>query len=143
MADILQDGDYTVEVSLKGGSGKASVNSPARLSVADGKMQAKIEWSSPNYDYMEIDGKGYYPVNDGGNSAFVIDVAALDCDIDVLAETIAMSEPHMIEYTLYFDSESAEKDGISPVFIGSLAAAAVIIISAAILIRKRKKDDEK
>ena len=53
------DGTYTCDVTLEGGSGRATVESPAALTVADGKMTATIVWSSPNYDYMIVDGEKY------------------------------------------------------------------------------------
>ena len=64
------DGSYTCEVTLEGGSGRATVDSPAALTVADGKMTATIVWSSPNYDYMIVDGEKYLPTNTEGNSTF-------------------------------------------------------------------------
>ena len=100
------DGTYTCEVTLEGGSGRATVESPAALTVADGKMTAAIVWSSPNYDYMLVDGEKYLPTNTDGNSTFEIPVAALDTALDVTADTVAMSTPHEIEYTLTFDSAS-------------------------------------
>ena len=100
------DGTYTCEVTLEGGSGRATVDSPAALTVADGKMTAAIVWSSPNYDYMLVDGEKYLPTNTEGNSTFEIPVAALDTALDVIADTVAMSTPHEIEYTLTFDSAS-------------------------------------
>lgn len=100
------DGTYTCNVMLEGGSGRATVESPAALTVADGKMTAAIVWSSPNYDYMLVDGEKYLPTNTEGNSAFEIPVAALDTALDVTADTVAMSTPHEIEYTLTFDSAS-------------------------------------
>ena len=100
------DGTYTCEVTLEGGSGRATVESPAALTVADGKMTATIVWSSPNYDYMIVDGEKYLPTNTDGNSTFEIPVAALDTALDVTADTVAMSTPHEIEYTLTFDSAS-------------------------------------
>ena len=100
------DGTYTCEVTLEGGSGRATVESPAALTVADGKMTATIVWSSPNYDYMLVDGEKYLPTNTEGNSTFEIPVAALDTALDVTADTVAMSTPHEIEYTLTFDSAS-------------------------------------
>ena len=96
------DGSYTCEVTLEGGSGRATVESPAALTVADGKMTAVIVWSSPNYDYMIVDGEKYLPTNTEGNSTFEIPVAALDTALDVTADTVAMSTPHEIEYTLTF-----------------------------------------
>ena len=100
------DGSYTCEVTLEGGSGRATVDSPAALTVADGKMTATIVWSSPNYDYMIVDGEKYLPTNTEGNSTFEIPVSALDTALDVTADTVAMSTPHEIEYTLTFDSAS-------------------------------------
>jgi heme-binding NEAT domain protein len=100
------DGTYTCDVTLEGGSGRATVESPAALTVADGKMTATIVWSSPDYDYMLMDGEKYLPTNTEGNSTFEIPVAALDTALDVTADTVAMSTPHEIEYTLTFDSAS-------------------------------------
>ena len=100
------DGTYTCDVTLEGGSGRATVDSPAALTVADGKMTATIVWSSPNYDYMIVEGEKYLPTNTEGNSTFEIPVAALDTALDVTADTVAMSQPHEIEYTLTFDSAS-------------------------------------
>ena len=99
------DGSYTCEVTLEGGSGRATVDSPAALTVADGKMTATIVWSSPNYDYMIVDGEKYLPTNTEGNSTFEIPVAALGTPLAVTADTVAMSTPHEIEYTLTFTLE--------------------------------------
>ena len=102
MKEALADGAYTCDVTLEGGSGRATVESPAALTVADGRMTATIVWSSPNYDYMLVDGEKYLPTNTEGNSTFEIPVAALDTPLDVVGDTIAMSTPHEIEYTLTF-----------------------------------------
>ena len=102
----LEDGTYTAEVTLEGGSGRASIESPSTLTVKDGKVTASIVWSSPNYDYMLVNDEKYLPVNTEGNSAFEIPVAAFDTALDVIADTVAMSKPHEIEYTLTFDSST-------------------------------------
>ena len=101
-AETPADGEYNVNVVLEGGSGRATVDSPAALTVVDGKMTATIVWSSPNYDYMILDGEKYLPTNTEGNSTFVIPVAALGTPLSVTADTVAMSTPHEIEYTLTF-----------------------------------------
>jgi len=103
-AAVPADGSYTCAVTMEGGSGRATVESPAALTVADGTMTAVIVWSSPNYDYMLIDGEKYLPTNTEGNSTFEIPVAALDTALAVTADTVAMSTPHEIDYTLTFDS---------------------------------------
>ena len=98
----LPDGEYEIEVQLTGGSGRASVTSPAILQVQDEKAVIEIEWSSPNYDYMTMDGETYLPVNTEGNSVFELPVTAFDKEVPVTADTTAMSVPHEIEYTLSF-----------------------------------------
>ena len=101
-----KDGEYTIEITMKGGSGRASITSPAVLTVKDGRAYARIQWSSSHYDYMKIGEEKYEPVNTEGNSAFEIPVTVFDYKQKVIADTTAMSTPHEIEYTLTFDSES-------------------------------------
>ncbi|MBR1692377.1 MAG: hypothetical protein IJ711_06325 [Lachnospiraceae bacterium] len=105
----LQDGEYTVNVTLEGGSGRSSVESPAKLSVVNGAASATIVWSSKNYDYMKVDGVQYDNENPDGNSTFVIPVTGFDCKLPVIGDTTAMSTPYEIEYTLQFDSDSIQK----------------------------------
>ena len=102
----LEDGTYSVDVLLEGGSGRASVASPAQLTVKDGVYTARIEWSSDKYDFMVVNGTQYDPVNTEGNSAFEIPVTVFDWNMAVQADTTAMSQPHLIDYTLFFDSGS-------------------------------------
>ncbi len=102
----LADGAYTVDVTLSGGSGRASVDSPAKLTVENGTAYAEIIWSSSNYDYMIVDGEKIMPESTEGNSTFIIPVLYFNRDMPVLADTTAMSTPYEIEYTLYFDAES-------------------------------------
>lgn len=111
----IADGTYTAELTFEGGSGKAKVLSPATITVTEGKAAALIEWSSPNYDYMIVDGEKYLPVNTEGNSVFEIPVAAFDVPIEVIGDTVAMSKPHEVEYTLTFRRET-----LKPVVTGAL-----------------------
>lgn len=105
----VEDGSYTIELTMEGGSGRASIQSPTQLAIADGAATATLEWSSPNYDYMLVDGEKYEPVNTEGNSTFEIPVDGFDYPMEVVGDTVAMSEPHEIEYTLQFDSSTMEK----------------------------------
>ena len=105
----IEDGSYTCEVTLTGGSGKASIESPARLVVEDGVITAVIVWSSSHYEHMMVGETQYLPVNTEGNSTFEIPVS-LDVDLAVSALTTAMSEPHLIDYTLHFDSATLKAD---------------------------------
>lgn len=104
--NALKKGDYTIEVDLEGGSGKATITSPCSVKTVDGKQIAIIEWSSPNYDYMIVGDEKYLPVNEDGNSVFEIPVDSFDEPLEVIADTVAMSKPHEIEYTLVFHSDT-------------------------------------
>lgn len=144
MAQEIKNGDYTIDVRLSGGSGKATVSSPAKINVKDSVITAEIDWSSPNYDYMEIDGKEYRPVNTGGNSRFIVEVPALDEEIPIKAETTAMSQPHMIEYTLYFDSASiSEPIGMTGTTVEFVIIGAAIIASAVAIALGRRRQNAK
>jgi len=106
----LEDGSYTMDVTFEGGSGKAYIESPTTVTVAGDQITATVTWSSPNYDYMIVDGEKYLPVNTEGNSVFEIPVAALDTPVTVIGDTVAMSKPHEIEYTLTFLSDTAKTE---------------------------------
>ena len=96
----LENGEYNVELTLEGGSGKATVESPAKLVVENGESKVTIIWSSPNYDYMIVDGEKLTPVNEEGNSTFEVPVKVLNEPFTVIGDTTAMSQPHEIEYKL-------------------------------------------
>ena len=102
----LADGTYTADVALAGGTGRASVQSPAELTVKDGQVTAKIVWSSKNYDYMKVGDTKYDTVIEDEHSTFEIPVSCFDWAMAVKADTTAMSEAHEIDYTLTFDSAS-------------------------------------
>lgn len=121
----LKDGSYTISVKLAGGSGKASVKSPASMRVKDGIPFARIEWSSSNYDYMILNGKKILPLANEQNSVFELPVLVFDKAMSVFADTTAMSTPHEILYQLEFSLETAQRKGFS--------LAALIILATALL----------
>lgn len=102
----LADGEYTAEAAVEGGSGKAKLQSPAKIKIENGQAFAEIIWSSSSYDYMVVNGERYENLNAEGNSTFIIPISGFDCKLPVSANTTAMSTPHEIEYTLYFDSST-------------------------------------
>lgn len=106
----LEEGTYTIEVKLDGGSGKAEILSPALLQVSEDQITAQIQWNSPNYDYMIVDGETFYPVNTEENSVFEIPAETFDVPVNVIGDTIAMSRPHEIEYTLTFYSDTIKPE---------------------------------
>ena len=103
-------------VTLEGGSGKASVESPCPVLERSGELLALITWSSSHYDFMIVDGEKILPVNTEGNSQFEIPLKSsaesagtsrteslpADCEMQVQADTTAMSTPHLVDYTLSF-----------------------------------------
>ena len=93
----------TVNITLEGGTGKASIKSPAEYTVKDDTFIVTLEWSSPHYDYMIVDGVKYTPVNTEGNSVFEIPFKSISEPVTVIADTTAMSTPHEIEYTITFN----------------------------------------
>ncbi|MCD7715908.1 MAG: hypothetical protein LUI39_05615 [Lachnospiraceae bacterium] len=146
-SEQIADGEYAIEVTMTGGSGKASIESPTLLTVEDGQLYARITWSSSNYDYMIVDGEKYLNQSEeDANSSFTIPVSDLDVDITVVADTLAMGTPHEIEYVVHFYSETLGSKSSLPQEAAKrvLAMAAVIIIGGGILnyfVKKRARRD--
>ena len=106
----LADGMYRIQATLTGGTGKAKIQSPLPLTVQDGQMLVTLIWSSANYDYMLVDGVRYDAVIEEGHSVFTVPVASLEEPFLVVADTVAMSTPHEIEYTITFDLSTLQAD---------------------------------
>ena len=132
----LEDGEYSIQVDLEGGSGKASVSSPTLMLVKNGRMYAELQWSSSNYDYMIVDGEKFQNESEEGrNSVFTIPVTALDDKMEVIADTLAMGAPHEIDYTLTLYEASIGSKGQLPQEAAKrvVAVAMVIIVGGGIL----------
>lgn len=97
------DGEYKVNVTMEGGTGKAYIESPAAAVAKDGMLEITLVWSSKNYDYMIVNDKKIMNENPGGNSTFTITVDDISGPLEVIGDTVAMSTPHEIEYVLYFE----------------------------------------
>ena len=93
-------------MTLTGGSGRASVASPATIIVRDGKLYAQVQFSSANYDYALMDGQRYEADTTSGYSVFEVPISGFDQEVAITADTTAMSKPHEIDYTLNFDSST-------------------------------------
>lgn len=125
----LADGTYAIEVTMTGGSGRASISSPTWLIVQDGKAFAKLLWSSTYYDYMIVGSRKYLnQTTDGGNSTFIIPVIALDEPMEVVADTTAMGDPVAIDYVLTFYEDTIGSKSQIP-----QEAAKKVLISALII----------
>lgn len=142
----LADGEYSIEVNMSGGSGRASVSSPTLLTVRDGKAYATLLWSSAYYDYMIVGGEFYYnQTTDGGNSTFEIPVTVLDGPMPVIADTTAMGDPVEIAYTLNFYRDTVGEKGQIPQEAAKkvLMIAAFLIVAGGILnhiLKKRRQN---
>ena len=143
----LTDGEYAIDVTMTGGSGKATIQSPTLLTLNDGIAYATITWSSSNYDYMIVDGQKYLNESEeDANSRFMIPIADLTQDVPVIADTLAMGTPHEVQYVLTFDPASIASKSTLPQEGAKrvLIMAAVIIIGGGILnhfVNERRKQD--
>ncbi len=141
-----EDGEYSIEVAMTGGSGRASVSSPTYLTVSEGRAYATLLWSSTHYDYMILNGKRYdNEAEDGGISRFTIPITQMDEPIDIIADTTAMGDPVEIAYSLTFYEESIGDKGLIPqeaakrVLIAALIMIAVGGILNYVVKRKRRR----
>ena len=127
----MDDGEYSIDVILAGGSGKASVSTPTLLIVKDGRAYARLVWSSSNYDYMLVGSEKFLNLNeDGGSSTFEIPITAMDQEMKVVANTTAMGDPHEVDYTLTFYKESIGSKQQMP----QEAAKRVLVIAMIIIV---------
>lgn len=101
-----EDGTYTIEAELSGGSGRASIKSPMMMKVQGELLTATVIWNSKNYDLMQVGKESYYPIQEEGNSTFQIPIKSLEEPLEFIAETVAMSKPHQIEYSITFDTST-------------------------------------
>lgn len=139
----MEDGEYAIDVTMEGGSGKSAIDSPATLIVTDGRAYARVEWSSSNYDYMKVAGTKYALLDEEGNSTFEIPITVFDEPMLVIGNTTAMSTPHEVEYKLTFAADSITARDQSPQ-TALIALSAVILVAALLLAfffisRKRRR----
>lgn len=106
----LSDGKYKADITMEGGTGKAYIQSPVTINVTDGQIEAVLVWSSVNYDYMIVNDVRYDNETPGSNSTFTIPVNDLEEPLTVIADTVAMSTPHEIEYVLHFSLRDDKVD---------------------------------
>ena len=106
--ETVEEGVYQVPVTLEGGTGRVSLESPAKVEKKEDGYIVTLVLSSKNYDYMLVDDVKYLPIDNNDRSAFEIPVSDLTKPLHVIADTVAMSTPHEIEYTITFDSDSIQ-----------------------------------
>lgn len=126
----MEDGEYAIEVEVKGGTGRTTISSPAGLTVRDGHAYARIEWSSTSYDYMLVGGKKYLPLYEEGYSTFEIPITIFNEPMEVIADTTAMSTPHEITYQIIFHGDGIMSKNQTP----QAAARRVVYMVFAIML---------
>lgn len=114
VSGTLSDGTYVPTMfTAEGGTGKVIITCP-EVVLSGEDVQALIEFSSPHYEWVKVDGVQFDAENAGEadrkNSVFRIP-AVLDEKLKISALTTAMSEPHEIEYTLFISLTQKDESG--------------------------------
>lgn len=128
----LADGTYEADVTLTGGTGRASVASPTTLVASGGSYLLSVTWSSPHYDYMVVDGERILPTATDPTSVFEIPVTVAQEPIALVADTTAMSEPHEIAYELTIEATRATSAQAG--FPVNVVAAVPVLVAVAITV---------
>ena len=98
----LADGEYSCAVLLEG-EGRATLNSPALLTVKDGACVAEIVFSTKKIDYVIVGGEKYEPVSVEDGATFQVPVAAFGLKLSILADSTAIKPAVEVQYTMTFD----------------------------------------
>ena len=82
--------------------------SPTCIVVKNNSVTAEIKFESPYYDYIIFEDKKYKSISNNGFSVFEIPFGNIYNDINITANTTAMSKPYNIDYVLSFDLNSVK-----------------------------------
>ncbi|HML46473.1 MAG TPA: ABC transporter substrate-binding protein [Clostridia bacterium] len=101
-----QEESDALSFAFTGGTGRVSITCPGIVRDS-GRTMATLVFSSSNYTYVEVGGTRYLNANAGGDSTFEIPVT-LNGTTEIQAETTAMGNPHVIQYTLYLYTDGTD-----------------------------------
>lgn len=104
----LQNGRYLCDVTLNG-AGKATIGSPAVVTVADGACTARIVFSTKKIDYILVGEDQYFPVDAESGAAFDIPVAAFGKPVAVKVDSTAIKPAALVEYSVVFSPPAGEE----------------------------------
>ena len=122
LAATYQDGTYSVPVSLsEGRMSHNAIVSPCSVTISGGQIYATIVFKRvsddgiPQYSYFTTTAGTVYPQQYGAH-AQIFNSAPLPSlgSVNVTMETTAMSTPHTLNYTLYFDDSAIPTVSGSP-----------------------------
>ena len=114
LAATYQDGTYSVPVSLsEGRMSHNAIVSPCSVTISGGQIYATLVFKRvsddgiPQYSYFTTTAGTVYPQQYGAH-AQIFSNAPLPSlgSVNVTMETTAMSTPHTLNYTLYFDDSA-------------------------------------
>ena len=128
--DGYADGTYPVEFTFEGGTGKGGVEA-VEAELAGGEVKTLvITMTSPNYDYCIYYGEQYINSSKEGNSVFT--VPYVEENFLLTADTVAMSQPHEIDYTVTLNMDSlwkaASKGSGSRMTLPLIAGIAIVVV---------------
>ncbi|MBO4904650.1 MAG: ABC transporter substrate-binding protein [Lachnospiraceae bacterium] len=81
-----------------------------KITYKDGTAYATLIWSSENYDYIIAGGRKYENENPGGPSTFTVPVESFDEPFEFIGDTLAMSQPHEIEYKIIWNTDDTDTE---------------------------------
>ena len=102
----LEDGVYTIDVSLSGGSGKTQVESPATLTVEGGKAIARIAFTTAKIDFAVVNGVTLEPIAGEEYATFLVPVETLSRPTAIDVDCTVMKPATLVSYTLSFDADT-------------------------------------
>lgn len=146
LAATYQDGTYSVPVSLsEGRMSHNAIVSPCSVTISGGQIYATIVFKRvsddgiPQYSYFTTTAGTVYPQQYGAH-AQIFNSAPLPSlgSVNVTMETTAMSTPHTLNYTFYFDDSA-----IPTVGGGSTGDNSAASNSASGDVKASEKTDEK
>lgn len=154
VSETLPEGEYQVAVTLSGGTGRVQVLSPTTLTVAGESLTASVTFDSPYYEFMQVGAFRYEPVETENQDTTTFDIpVTLDEPLSVQAQTIAMSQPYLIDYTLYFDSttlqalqdetDATDESAAPTLGTAQLVLVAVVALALGTLVTKRQRTHKK
>ena len=150
LAATYQDGTYSVPVSLsEGRMSHNAIVSPCSVTISGGQIYATIVFKRvsddgiPQYSYFTTTAGTVYPQQYGAH-AQIFNSAPLPSlgSVNVTMETTAMSTPHTLNYTFYFDDSAIPTVGGGSTGDNSAASNSANVDAKASEKNDDKKDDK-
>lgn len=113
VAASMADGTYKADdFTFSGGTGKTNITCEA-VTVKGGQTYATIKFSSDKFTKLVVNGTEYQPTSNEGGSYFEIPVT-LNADMTITGTTVAMTEPHDIDYTIHITKSETDTPDATP-----------------------------